>query len=229
MYEASGFLSASTWLKVPVQLPPATSFDQYLQLQLPPDEVAEIASDPLATLQKEQHRGSRWPGDAKPGTGTSACTTASSSTSGGRQGAATAQRFSSRCWLAHGYPVSLAQMIPLLEVVAAGNKHFAQAAAFLRRFPSHTYFPTRVQVCMACACSTCAACCAMPLLACQGRQAQAADNLPARWAAKLQVPLLWTNYLQLGFRRFSLLGADPADQPALLPDFFEVGCNAAAA
>ncbi|KAL4853055.1 Ankyrin repeat domain-containing protein 13D [Chlorella vulgaris] len=180
VYEASGFLSASTWLKVPVQLPPATSFDQYLQLQLPPDEVAEIASDPLAMSQKEQHRESRWQGDAKPGTGTSACTSASSSTSGGRQGATKAQRFSSRCWLAHGYPVSLAQMIPLLEVVAAGNKHFAQAAAFLRRFPSHTYFPTRVQV-----------------------------------------PLLWTVYLQLGFRRFTLLGADPADQPALLPDFYE--------
>ncbi|KAL4853054.1 Ankyrin repeat domain-containing protein 13C [Chlorella vulgaris] len=144
VYEASGFLSASTWLK------------------------------------KEQHRESRWQGDAKPGTGTSACTSASSSTSGGRQGATKAQRFSSRCWLAHGYPVSLAQMIPLLEVVAAGNKHFAQAAAFLRRFPSHTYFPTRVQV-----------------------------------------PLLWTVYLQLGFRRFTLLGADPADQPALLPDFYE--------
>lgn len=37
-----------------------------------------------------------------------------------------ARVFSSRCWLARNYPVSLAHLIPLLEVVAAGNKHFAQ-------------------------------------------------------------------------------------------------------
>ena len=38
------------------------------------------------------------------------------------------------------------QIIPLLDVVAAGNKHFAQAAAYLRRFRSDEYFPVRVQV-----------------------------------------------------------------------------------
>lgn len=37
-----------------------------------------------------------------------------------------AKTFSSRCWLARHYPISLAHVIPLLEVVAAGNKHFAQ-------------------------------------------------------------------------------------------------------
>jgi hypothetical protein len=56
-----------------------------------------------------------------------------------------AQRFSSRCWLARRFPITLAQIIPLLEVVAAGNKHFAQAAAFLRTFKSNEYFPVRIQ------------------------------------------------------------------------------------
>ena len=43
-----------------------------------------------------------------------------------RSGKKKARTFSSRCWLARHYPISLAHVIPLLEVVAAGNKHFAQ-------------------------------------------------------------------------------------------------------
>ncbi len=43
-----------------------------------------------------------------------------------RSGKKKAKTFSSRCWLARHYPISLAHVIPLLEVVAAGNKHFAQ-------------------------------------------------------------------------------------------------------
>lgn len=39
------------------------------------------------------------------------------------------------------------QIIPLLEVVSAGNRHFAQAAAYLRQFRSDEFFPVRVQVC----------------------------------------------------------------------------------
>jgi hypothetical protein len=55
--------------------------------------------------------------------------------------------FSSRCWLARHYPISLAHVIPLLEVVAAGNKHFAQAASYLRQFESsEETFPVKVQV-----------------------------------------------------------------------------------
>lgn len=57
------------------------------------------------------------------------------------------QRFSSRCWLARRYPISLVEIIPLLETVAAGNRHFAQAAAYLRRFPeAEQRFPVRLQV-----------------------------------------------------------------------------------
>lgn len=57
-----------------------------------------------------------------------------------------ARTFSSRCWLARRYPITLAQVIPLLEVVSAGNRHFAQAAAYLRQFQSDEYFPVKVQV-----------------------------------------------------------------------------------
>ncbi|KAL4448118.1 hypothetical protein ABPG75_005337 [Micractinium tetrahymenae] len=89
-----------------------------------------------------------------------------------------ARSFSSRCWLARRYPITLAQVIPLLEVVAAGNRHFAQAATYLRQFQSDEYFPVRVQV-----------------------------------------PLVWTVYLLLSFRQFTLLGLrDPARQRG----FFQV-------
>jgi hypothetical protein len=119
VYEASGFLAAHTWCKVPVVLPPDASFEDYLAMDLPPDKSAEVAPPGMPLAARER---------------------------GGKHSKEQMQRYSSRCWLARGHPLSLAQLIPLLDVVATGNKHFAQAAAFLRRFPSDVYFPVRVQV-----------------------------------------------------------------------------------
>lgn len=42
VYEASGSLVAATWLKTPVVLPPGASFDDYLAMELPADEVEEV-------------------------------------------------------------------------------------------------------------------------------------------------------------------------------------------
>ena len=65
---------------------------------------------------------------------------ASASSSGGGSGGKAAKQkhgkkkartWSSRCWLARGYPISLAHLIPLLEVVGAGNKHFNQVGGGL--------------------------------------------------------------------------------------------------
>ncbi len=119
MFEASGSLAAHTWCKVPAVLPQGASFEDYLDMSLPPDRCADVAP----------------PASVLPAVGCS------------HRSKEQMQRYSTRCWLARGHPLALAQLIPLLDVVATGNKHFAQAAAFLRRFPSSEYFPLRVQVC----------------------------------------------------------------------------------
>lgn len=61
MYEASGSLVAATWLKAPVVLPPGTSYDEYLAMQLPADEVEEVRPGPaLAAAPRSQG----WPARA---------------------------------------------------------------------------------------------------------------------------------------------------------------------
>jgi hypothetical protein len=45
VHEASGSMAASTMFKAPVQLPSGATFDDYLAMQLPEDEVAELSAD----------------------------------------------------------------------------------------------------------------------------------------------------------------------------------------
>lgn len=57
VYEASGSLTACTWIKVPVVVPPEATFHDYLAMQLPADDVAEVPADPLgAPLPDTQHQ-----------------------------------------------------------------------------------------------------------------------------------------------------------------------------
>ncbi|PSC68048.1 Ankyrin repeat domain-containing 13C [Micractinium conductrix] len=313
VYEASGSLATAIWHKTPVVLPPGAAFEEYLEMDLPADEIEEMSDGPGSSHHPAQEHAAppasvpappqrahparvqveaqppaapptpplprahvqaealpaapappvppqlkqkqRWwrrtqsggsastssvpasPHDSKrsaesiqfasassasfgsssshstaaagsalemPGSGASDGTAAAGSTlerptsgvssgggapGGGAPGGSApgeAQRasggkgrtFSSRCWLAKHYPITLAQMIPMLEVVSAGNSHFAAAAAYLRQFRSEEYFPVRVQV-----------------------------------------PLMWTVYLQLSFRHFALL---KANDEAMQPGFFDL-------
>ncbi|PRW33819.1 Ankyrin repeat domain-containing 13C isoform B [Chlorella sorokiniana] len=216
VYEASGSLVAATWQKAPVVLPPDCSFEEYLTMELPADVTDEMPlapgdsppakpkqtppapATPLASSSSMGGGSPRSSGDPKhasfsPAPSSSAFSSASSSMGeppdsprsprgGGGGGGGSKKKsktFSSRCWLARHYPISLAHVIPLLEVVAAGNKHFAQAASYLRQFESSE------------------------------------ETFPV----KVQVPLMWTVYLQLAFRHFVLLGPDAE---ARQPGFFEL-------
>jgi hypothetical protein len=50
---------AATWLKTPVVLPPGATFDDYLAMQLPEDEVQEMPVDLLSAPQKAQQQKQR--------------------------------------------------------------------------------------------------------------------------------------------------------------------------
>ena len=179
VYECSGSMVAAACRKVPVVLPPGASFDDYLTLPLPADELEEVplglptpagAPSAVSAHADAASSGSAVGGGSGDLFKTTAAAAGHSSSPAPRKQKASkrAQKFSSRCWLARGFPVLLQQVIPLLDVVAAGNKHFAQAAAYLRRFQSDEYFPVRVQV-----------------------------------------PLLFTTYLMISFRMFELLKKAP--------------------
>ena len=54
-----------------------------------------------------------------------------------------------RLWMARGFPMRLAQLVPLLEVVGAANRRLAKVAAFLRTHDDAALlglFPVRLQV-----------------------------------------------------------------------------------
>ncbi|KAL4444592.1 hypothetical protein ABPG77_002409 [Micractinium sp. CCAP 211/92] len=167
VYEASGSLVAATYEKAAVVVPPEASFEDYLDMELPADTVQEVPLDPLKPPEKPKPKPPAQPPTAVPAApqpnsraATAVLTApaaapaplppaAGAGSSGGdllARKSKKARTFSSRCWLARGYPITLAQIIPLLEVVSAGNRHFAQAAAYLRRFRSDEFFPVRVQV-----------------------------------------------------------------------------------
>lgn len=51
-----------------------------------------------------------------------------------------------RCWMAEGFPMSLQQLLPLLEVVGQANKHITKVAHFMNKYGDMDRFPIKVQV-----------------------------------------------------------------------------------
>ena len=101
----------------------------------PPHPILAVLARAVAPQGSPQSQGDAKRASFSPAASSSAFSSASSSlgeapesppSPGGRGRKKKAKTFSSRCWLARHYPISLAHIIPLLEVVAAGNKHFAQ-------------------------------------------------------------------------------------------------------
>ncbi|KAG2484521.1 hypothetical protein HYH03_016661 [Edaphochlamys debaryana] len=87
------------------------------------------------------------PGPTAPG-GPSSTTAAGVGAAGEAGGAAAkkSRRITGRCWMAESFPLSLHQLLPLLEVVGSANKAFAKVARFLRKYGELDMFPVKVQV-----------------------------------------------------------------------------------
>jgi hypothetical protein len=66
-----------------------------------------------------------------------------------QNGAAAAEKaartLTGRCWMAEGFPMSLAQLLPLLDVVGAANKHLARVGRFLQKYGELDLFPVKLQ------------------------------------------------------------------------------------
>ena len=56
-----------------------------------------------------------------------------------------ARTLTGRCWMAEGFPMSLAQLLPLLDVVGAANKHLARVGRFLQKYGELNLFPVKLQ------------------------------------------------------------------------------------
>lgn len=51
-----------------------------------------------------------------------------------------------RLWIAEGFPMSLSQLLPLLDVIGAAYKQLAKVAKFMHKYGDMDMFPVKVQV-----------------------------------------------------------------------------------
>ena len=52
-----------------------------------------------------------------------------------------------RCWMAEGFPMSLRQLLPILDIIGTANKHLARVAKFMQKYADMELFPVKLQVC----------------------------------------------------------------------------------
>lgn len=56
-----------------------------------------------------------------------------------------ARRLTGKCWMAEDFPMSLKQLLPLLEVIGNANKHIARVGKFLQKYGDLSLFPVKLQ------------------------------------------------------------------------------------
>ena len=57
-----------------------------------------------------------------------------------------ARRLTGRCWMAEDFPMSLKQLLPILDVIGNANKHIARVGKFLQKYGDMSLFPVKLQV-----------------------------------------------------------------------------------
>ena len=141
VFECSGQLVAVVLQKAPVCIQPhRTTFEEYLGMEMPEDEKEEVPWDPLrgpppsvaATFADSQDL------PTTPCSGTSSTSYSTTTT--------TARRVRGACWMAQHHPLTLKQLIPLMEATGAANKTISAAASFLSMYNDQSLFPVKVRV-----------------------------------------------------------------------------------
>lgn len=51
-----------------------------------------------------------------------------------------------RCWMAEDFPMSLRQLLPVLDIIGNANKHIARVGKFLQKYGELDLFPVKLQV-----------------------------------------------------------------------------------
>lgn len=63
------------------------------------------------------------------------------------------RKMTAKCWMAANFPISMRQLIPILDIVAYTNKHLGRVSNFMRKYGDMDLFPVKLQVGGACPCS----------------------------------------------------------------------------
>lgn len=57
-----------------------------------------------------------------------------------------ARKITGKCWMAEQFPMSLKNLLPLLDVIGNANKHLARVGNFLQKYGNKDLFPVKLQV-----------------------------------------------------------------------------------
>ena len=56
------------------------------------------------------------------------------------------RKITAKCWMAENFPMSLKNLLPVLEVIGNANKHLARVGNFLQKYGNKDLFPVKLQV-----------------------------------------------------------------------------------
>ncbi|DBA81584.1 TPA: hypothetical protein ACH3X1_007353 [Trebouxia sp. C0004] len=156
IFEANGRMTAMEHLKAPFVIPAGATFQDYVGLRLPEDEISEI---PLSL--KAMQGGSSSKKDKGKGNAVSdeeqaeaaaleelkdVKVSARSSTKPGEEVKKKGRKISAKCWMATKFPMSLRQLLPVMDVIGHANKHLARVSKFLNKYGDMDLFPVKFQV-----------------------------------------------------------------------------------
>jgi len=132
VFEAQARLVAVTIYKAPVQLPVECTFEEYLELEVPADRVKEKPVDPFSmdALKPKGGQPKELDEDGQE-----------------RKAAPKKPRMvTSKLWMAEGFPMSLHDLLPIMDIIGHANKHLKKVSGFMRKYGDRELFPVKVQV-----------------------------------------------------------------------------------
>lgn len=135
VFEAIGRMVALIDKHNPWKLPPGMTYDDYLQsAKAPKDEREEVPWDPLQGPPPSVAQAFAEDEEAQ---------LEIFSKAGGR---VEAREINGRCWMAKDHPMTLKELLPLMEAMGAANKHVSAAIGFIKQYHDHSMFPMKVRV-----------------------------------------------------------------------------------
>ncbi|RMZ56962.1 hypothetical protein APUTEX25_005024, partial [Auxenochlorella protothecoides] len=134
VFEWTGKMAAVSRQKAAVEIPGASTFEAYLAMAMPDDVVAETELDPSSKPEKSRV----WFKRAARARGEEAGSLPA--------GEAKLREITTQCWMAKDFPLTLRQLLPLLEALGEANQHVERAAEFMHRWSDQNLFPVKVQI-----------------------------------------------------------------------------------
>lgn len=138
VYEATGKLIAVSITKAAIRLSPSCTFEEYCAMTFPVDARQEIPIDPLSMKGIKMSKTGDRNTDSEM-TEAHQAAEVSAQKHGGR-------KFTARCWMAESFPISLQQLLPILDVIGEANKYMKKAGRFMAKYGSKSLFPVKLQV-----------------------------------------------------------------------------------